>query len=176
MDSEAAPQPRSPPRIPDLCGRQRLTAHLHLLSREIAFLEEEIQSIEGLQPASMCCKEVEEYVEMIPDPLLPIYKKTKKRCHFWSWLSRMVCLDIPTCCSGGCCSWYKKHWCDCRPTWTYRSTCWRCPCSSCCSRLKCVSPSFSCPGCSCGCVCSCSECTKVCICPRMLVLHQLLCL
>ncbi|XP_042413323.1 guanine nucleotide-binding protein subunit gamma 3-like isoform X2 [Zingiber officinale] len=94
MDAEAVlpppPQPRSPPRIPDLCGRQRLQAHLHLLRGQIAFLEEEIQSIEGLQPASMCCKEVEEYVEMIPDPLIPIYKKRKTRCHFWSWLRLAV--------------------------------------------------------------------------------------
>ncbi|KAG6490551.1 hypothetical protein ZIOFF_051849 [Zingiber officinale] len=43
MDAEAVlpppPQPRSPPRIPDLCGRQRLQAHLHLLRGQIAFLE-----------------------------------------------------------------------------------------------------------------------------------------
>ncbi|KAG6516307.1 hypothetical protein ZIOFF_026766 [Zingiber officinale] len=57
MDVEAVPHPRSPPRMPDLCGRHCLQAQLLLLTREIAFLEEEIQSIEGIQPASVCCKE-----------------------------------------------------------------------------------------------------------------------
>ncbi|URE23150.1 hypothetical protein MUK42_15879 [Musa troglodytarum] len=52
-----SPRPRSPPRYPDLCGRHRLQAEFQLLSREISFLEEELQSVEGLQPVSACCKE-----------------------------------------------------------------------------------------------------------------------
>ncbi|XP_042386163.1 guanine nucleotide-binding protein subunit gamma 3-like [Zingiber officinale] len=170
MDVEAVPHPRSPPRMPDLCGRHCLQAQLLLLTREIAFLEEEIQSIEGIQPASVCCKEVEEYVGMIPEPLIPIYKKRKKKSRFWRRLCTMVvCFNMPTCCSGAPFSWFSRHWHDCRPTWTHRSTHCRCPCSACsCSRLKCVPPSLSCPGYSCGCVCSCSKCSKVCICPRCL--------
>ncbi|XP_074579145.1 uncharacterized protein LOC141835677 [Curcuma longa] len=178
MDVEAAapaPLPRSPPRMPDLCGRHCLQAQLLLLTREIAFLEEEIQSIEGLQPASACCKEVAEYVGMIPEPLIPIYKKRTKPSRFWRRFCAMVCFNIPTCCPGARFGWFRRHWCNCRTSsfWTHHSTCCRCPCSSnscssCCSRLKCVTPSLSCPGYSCGCVCSCSKCSKICICPTCL--------
>ncbi|CAL9131499.1 unnamed protein product [Musa textilis] len=68
-----SPRPRSPPRYPDLCGRHRLQAEFQLLSREISFLEEELQSVEGLQPVSACCKEIDDYVGANPDPLIPMY-------------------------------------------------------------------------------------------------------
>ncbi|RZR96337.1 hypothetical protein BHM03_00025325 [Ensete ventricosum] len=68
-----SPRPRSPPRYPDLCGRHRLQAEVQLLSREISFLEEELQSVEGLQPVSACCKEIDDYVGANPDPLIPMY-------------------------------------------------------------------------------------------------------
>ncbi|URD73160.1 hypothetical protein MUK42_09331 [Musa troglodytarum] len=81
-DAPQAPRPRSPPRYTDLCGRHRLQARVQLLSREIGFLEEELQSVEGLQPVSVCCKEyvifsfsllnkVDKYVGTTPDPLIP---------------------------------------------------------------------------------------------------------
>ncbi|WOL11576.1 guanine nucleotide-binding protein subunit gamma 3-like isoform X2 [Canna indica] len=71
--SPSPPRPRSPPRYPDLCGRHRLQAEVQVLSREIGFLEEELQSVGGLQPVSICCKEVDEYVGTIPDPLIPTH-------------------------------------------------------------------------------------------------------
>ncbi|RRT81678.1 hypothetical protein B296_00003919 [Ensete ventricosum] len=78
-----APRPKSPPKYPDLCGSRRLQLELHILNREIGFIEmshwnfmfeqEELQSLEGIQPVSRCCKEVKEFVEMKPDPLMPMY-------------------------------------------------------------------------------------------------------
>ncbi|RWW08560.1 hypothetical protein GW17_00027987 [Ensete ventricosum] len=62
-----APRPKSPPKYPDLCGSRRLQLELHILNREIGFIEmshwnfmfeqEELQSLEGIQPVSRCCKE-----------------------------------------------------------------------------------------------------------------------
>ncbi|CAL9087548.1 unnamed protein product, partial [Musa acuminata var. zebrina] len=51
-----APRPKSPPKYPDLCGRRRLQLELQMLNREIGFIEEELQSLEGVQPVSRCCK------------------------------------------------------------------------------------------------------------------------
>uniref|UniRef100_A0A0A9E6I6 Guanine nucleotide-binding protein subunit gamma 3 n=1 Tax=Arundo donax TaxID=35708 RepID=A0A0A9E6I6_ARUDO len=51
------PRPKSPPRYPDLCGRRRLQLEVHILNREIDFLKDELQSLEGVPPASRSCKE-----------------------------------------------------------------------------------------------------------------------
>ncbi|URE02355.1 hypothetical protein MUK42_20675 [Musa troglodytarum] len=34
-----APRPKSPPKYPDVCGRRRLQLELHILNREIGFIE-----------------------------------------------------------------------------------------------------------------------------------------
>ncbi|RWW61797.1 hypothetical protein BHE74_00031122 [Ensete ventricosum] len=100
-----APRPKSPPKYPDLCGSRRLQLELHILNREIGFIEmshwnfmfeqEELQSLEGIQPVSRCCKEVKEFVAMKPDPLMPMYdsptspvvnKRRHKSCCLWRWL------------------------------------------------------------------------------------------
>nr|XP_029119466.1 guanine nucleotide-binding protein subunit gamma 3-like [Elaeis guineensis] len=80
------PSPKSPPKYPDLCGRRRLQLEVQILNREIGFLQEELHSLEGLQPVSRCCKEVNEFVGTKTDPLLPINKKRRKSCHIWRWL------------------------------------------------------------------------------------------
>ncbi|XP_023537815.1 uncharacterized protein LOC111798729 [Cucurbita pepo subsp. pepo] len=51
------PYPNSPPQYPDLYGKRRQTAKVQMLQREIAFLQEDLKSTDGLQPASQCCKE-----------------------------------------------------------------------------------------------------------------------
>ncbi|KAH0970815.1 hypothetical protein GBA52_022971 [Prunus armeniaca] len=53
------PCPKSPPQYPDLYGKRRETARVQMLEREIGFLEEELKSVERLQPSSRCCKEYE---------------------------------------------------------------------------------------------------------------------
>ncbi|KAL6858768.1 hypothetical protein ACP4OV_017770 [Aristida adscensionis] len=54
---EAPPRPKSPPRRPDPCGRCRLQLEVHLLNRELGFLQQEIQGLERIQPVSRSCKE-----------------------------------------------------------------------------------------------------------------------
>ncbi|XP_020104974.1 guanine nucleotide-binding protein subunit gamma 3-like isoform X3 [Ananas comosus] len=67
------PRPKSPPGYPDLCGRRRLGAAVQVLDREIASLEADLQSLEGLESVSSCCQEyvrVNEFVGTNPDPFI----------------------------------------------------------------------------------------------------------
>ncbi|KAK8543167.1 hypothetical protein V6N12_015731 [Hibiscus sabdariffa] len=80
------PCPKSPPEYPDLYGKRRETAKIQMLEREISFLEEELKSLEGLQPASRYCKEVTDFVMAKSDPLIPTSRKNRKSCRFWKWL------------------------------------------------------------------------------------------
>ncbi|KAL2554002.1 Guanine nucleotide-binding protein subunit gamma 3 [Forsythia ovata] len=52
------PRPKSPPKYPDLYGKRRGLLNVQMIQREIGFLEEELKSVEGLQPASRACKDV----------------------------------------------------------------------------------------------------------------------
>ncbi|RAL51151.1 hypothetical protein DM860_005507 [Cuscuta australis] len=65
------PQPKSPPRYPDLYGKRRELARVQMLEREIGLLQEELKFVDRLQPASSSCKEVTDFVLAHPDPLLP---------------------------------------------------------------------------------------------------------
>nr|XP_040252345.1 guanine nucleotide-binding protein subunit gamma 3 isoform X2 [Aegilops tauschii subsp. strangulata] len=66
----AAPRPKSPL---DPCGRHRLQLAVDALHRQISFLEGEISSIEGLHAASICCKEVDEFIGKNADPFITMY-------------------------------------------------------------------------------------------------------
>ncbi|MCL7022670.1 hypothetical protein MKW94_030780 [Papaver nudicaule] len=68
------PCPRSPPKYPDMIGKHRELVKVQKLEREIGFLEEELKSVENLQPASRSCKEVDSYVGANPDLLIPVYE------------------------------------------------------------------------------------------------------
>ncbi|RXH74811.1 hypothetical protein DVH24_029532 [Malus domestica] len=80
------PHPKSPPQYPDLYGKRRETARVQMLEREIGFLEDELKSVERLQPASRCCKEITDFVVANPDPLIPTNRKKRRSCRFWKWL------------------------------------------------------------------------------------------
>ncbi|CAK9159213.1 unnamed protein product [Ilex paraguariensis] len=71
LPSLPPPRPKSPPTYPDLYGKRRELAKVQMLEREIGFLEEELKSVDGLQPSSRCCKEVADFVVANADPLLP---------------------------------------------------------------------------------------------------------
>ncbi|CBI27799.3 unnamed protein product, partial [Vitis vinifera] len=86
MPSLPPPCPKSPPDYPDLYGKRRGAAKVQMLEREIGFLEEELKSIEGLQHASRCCKEVVDFVVANSDPIIPTNSKSRKSCRFWKWL------------------------------------------------------------------------------------------
>nr|CAB3502858.1 unnamed protein product [Digitaria exilis] len=82
-----APRPRSPPRYPDLCGRRRLQLEVHILNRELGFLEEEIQGLERIQPVSRCCKDVNEFVSAKADPMIPVSKRKHGcGCNLFRWI------------------------------------------------------------------------------------------
>ncbi|OVA08338.1 G-protein gamma-like domain [Macleaya cordata] len=88
------PCPRSPPKYPDMTGKHRELVKVQKLEREIGFLEEELKSVENLQPASKSCKEVDNYVGANPDPLIPINRKIRRSCRFWKWLWKMTTMNL----------------------------------------------------------------------------------
>ncbi|KAI0494549.1 hypothetical protein KFK09_024687 [Dendrobium nobile] len=153
---KTAPSPKSPPKYPDFCGRRRLQLEVQILNREIGFLEEELQSLEGLQTVSRSCKEVEEFVGSKSDPLVPIDKKQQRSCRLWKWLRSVFCFPISLlCCS--CCQ--KRTYCSCCSHCKYQCprccTCCECPCLQC----KCAAcPCFS----NCSCFQSCHNITASC--------------
>ncbi|ERN11297.1 hypothetical protein AMTR_s00024p00243360 [Amborella trichopoda] len=77
------PSPRTPPSYPDLYGRYRKQAELQNLDREITYLQEELRSLESLPPASICCKEVDDFVGINPDPMIPINHKVRRSYRIW---------------------------------------------------------------------------------------------
>ncbi|KAL3684527.1 hypothetical protein R1sor_002549 [Riccia sorocarpa] len=65
--SRPLPQPRS---VPDLHGRARKKAELNRLTQEIQLLEEEMQRLETLPPASEVCQELVQSIESRSDPFV----------------------------------------------------------------------------------------------------------
>ncbi|KAK8553375.1 hypothetical protein V6N13_062183 [Hibiscus sabdariffa] len=65
------PCPKSPPSYPDLYGKRREKDKVQMLEREISFLEDDLKSVEGFQPASRYCKEVTDFVMANSDPFIP---------------------------------------------------------------------------------------------------------
>ncbi|XP_033145011.1 guanine nucleotide-binding protein subunit gamma 3 isoform X2 [Brassica rapa] len=86
------PRPKSPPEYPDLYGKRRVAARVQMLEREIGFLEGEIKFIQGVQPASRCCKEVSDFVVANSDPLIPAQQKSQRHGRFWKWLCEFLLL------------------------------------------------------------------------------------
>ncbi|CAI9780367.1 unnamed protein product [Fraxinus pennsylvanica] len=88
------PRPKSPPEYPDLYGKRRGLVNVQMMEREIGYLEEELKSVESLQPASRACKEVVDLVSGNTDPLIPVTRKTRRSCNlscgFWKWLWYML--------------------------------------------------------------------------------------
>lgn len=176
--SLALPRPKSPPEL--YCKRREL-AKVVMLEREIGFLQEELKSIETLQPASFCIKEVADYVVTNPEPLITVCRKTRKSCGFWNWLCGNSCfsmssvcccgctgcsVETPSCCgscsSPGCCSCSLPK-CSC----SYKPQCPSClkACFCCpnCSNNWCP----KCPNCSCCCKCCFSCWPTKCSCPKI---------
>ncbi|XP_039028343.1 guanine nucleotide-binding protein subunit gamma 3-like [Hibiscus syriacus] len=142
------PCPKSPPEYPDLYGKRRETAKIQMLEREISFLEEELKSVDSLQPASRYCKEVTDFVMARSDPLIPTNRKNRKSRQFWKWLCGIPCFNL----SWICCCCYSG--CSCDLKCTRCCDCGLCNCSSCicnlckCRPCKCCSSDHS--SCKCG--------------------------
>ncbi|GAV61436.1 G-gamma domain-containing protein [Cephalotus follicularis] len=133
--------PKSPPGGFDLYGKRRQMVKVQVLEREIGLLQEELKSVEGLQPASRCCKELDDFIVAKPDPLIAINSKNRESCRFWKRLWRKCCLNVPWICCFRSCSLHIEM-----------PNCYTC---CCCSPCK--------PQCtSCGCLekITCSRCCK----------------
>ncbi|KAJ1407077.1 G-protein gamma-like domain [Sesbania bispinosa] len=74
--------PKSPlPGLVDFHGKRKQMVKIQVLEREIGMLQEELKSLEGLQPASRCCKELDAFVGSISDPFTPTRKQTVTESH-----------------------------------------------------------------------------------------------
>ncbi|MCL7036938.1 hypothetical protein MKW94_004129 [Papaver nudicaule] len=167
------PCPRSPPKYPDMTGKHRELVKVQKLEREIGFLEEELKSVENLQPASRSCKEVDSYVGANPDPLIPVNRKSRRSCRFWRWLCGKSCLNLSwiCCCSCGCSLRCTPKNCTLCPQKGKKSCCSGCcpSCSGSCCRPSCCCGDCSCFGkssCSKSCCTlpTCKSCTNCCSC------------
>ncbi|KAL6220906.1 hypothetical protein ACLB2K_008659 [Fragaria x ananassa] len=67
------------------------------------FNQEELKSVERLQPASKFCKEIADFVTANPDPLIPTNRKKRRSCRFWKWLCGMPCFSLSSICCCCCC-------------------------------------------------------------------------
>lgn len=189
------PSPKSPPEYSDLYGKRREIAKIQMLEREIGFLEDELKSIQSLQPVSICCKEISDFIMANSDPLTPTCRAKHQRCRIWKWLCGFPCfnlswlcccsctgcsvdVDIPRCFDSKPCNFPSCSRSCCMPKCSFFS----CPSLSCCRNISCRRlccflslPSISCPHCcgfcecNCRCKCSLSKCSKVpscCLCTK----------
>ncbi|XP_019425191.1 PREDICTED: guanine nucleotide-binding protein subunit gamma 3-like [Lupinus angustifolius] len=75
--------PKSPPPgLLNFHGKRKQLLKLQILETEILFLQEELKSLEGLLPASRCCKEVDDFVGSISDPFTPRKQTISQSHHF----------------------------------------------------------------------------------------------
>ncbi|XP_056684732.1 guanine nucleotide-binding protein subunit gamma 3 isoform X2 [Spinacia oleracea] len=148
------PMPKSPP---GLFAKRRHQAKLQVLEREIGFLEEELKSLDNIQPTSRCCKEINDFVVTKPDPLITTNQKSSPSdcscsCRRISGCCRSdkehrqqartnCCCSresyCPKCCAIKGCSCYPQNCCLFRL------------CSNCCCKVK------LCPNCVPSCCGSC---------------------
>ncbi|XP_050231350.1 guanine nucleotide-binding protein subunit gamma 3-like isoform X2 [Mercurialis annua] len=87
--------PKSPPGGLDLFGKRRQLVKVQILEREIGLLQEELKSVEGLQPASRSCKELNDFVGAKPDPLVSIGNEEAHKSHL-CW-KKLCCSEKPSC-------------------------------------------------------------------------------
>ncbi|KAF3958045.1 hypothetical protein CMV_017001 [Castanea mollissima] len=87
----------------DLYGKRRLVLKVHALEREIGLLEEELKSLDGMQPASICCQELDTFIVAKPDPFIAKNQDIQKSHNFWKRIWAKCCLKLPwVCCFSGC--------------------------------------------------------------------------
>ncbi|WCJ39398.1 hypothetical protein M5689_020389 [Euphorbia peplus] len=88
----------------DLYAKRRHLLKIQILEREIGLLQEELKSIDELQPASRCCKELDDFVAAKMDPFMALNEETPKSnfcwkmfCYPWTWC--FSGFKTPKCCS-----------------------------------------------------------------------------
>ncbi|KAK9282525.1 hypothetical protein L1049_005445 [Liquidambar formosana] len=155
--------PESPLGHPDLYWKRRKMAKVQVLEREIGLLEEELKSLEGLQPASRCCKELDDFIGAKPDPFTAVNQKVHKSNSFWKRLWGKSCSKFPWI----CCFSQSSHHLE-MPSYCarYPSDSSDLPGCSCMEKLDCQKccgvPVLSCPHRICsGCKLFLPKCTKM---------------
>ncbi|XP_074288491.1 uncharacterized protein LOC141613638 isoform X2 [Silene latifolia] len=95
------PRPKSPPGYVELYSKRRQHAKLQILENEISYLQEELKSLEDVQPTSRSCKELNEYLTAKSDPLIAVgNQKTSKS----DGSGKRTRSKSPwKCCLSGCC-------------------------------------------------------------------------
>ncbi|XP_027337335.1 guanine nucleotide-binding protein subunit gamma 3-like [Abrus precatorius] len=120
-------RPKSPlPGLVDFHGKRKQLVKIQVLEREIGLLQEELKSLEGLQPASKCCKEVDAFVGSVSDPLTPTRKQTNTEFQRFSKQIRLGWV----CCSSSCLLHKKmgKGGCGCSCSSSNSKCCGGCKC------------------------------------------------
>ncbi|KAK7294462.1 hypothetical protein RJT34_17351 [Clitoria ternatea] len=131
-------RPKSPlPGLADFHGKRKQMVKIQVLEREIGLLQEELKSLEGLHPASRCCKEVDTFVGSISDPFTPLRKQTISDSH--RFRKR---ISLPWACCSCSCMLHKKL-----------SNCYCGCCSS--PNSKCCAPIYFKSACTCAPNCCC---------------------
>ncbi|KAL9463670.1 hypothetical protein AB3S75_001477 [Citrus x aurantiifolia] len=161
--------PRSPPAAAlDLYGKRRQMVKVQVLEREIGLLQEELKSVEDVQPASICCKEVDDFVGAKPDPLVAIKQESHKPNPFWKSLWGKFCSSLMwICCSTRCLHHLQILNC-CKCDVSCHPHCHICICSekvTCQEWRKCMG--LSCLHNACCCFKSGHNCTKVNLCSNL---------
>ncbi|XP_021294881.1 guanine nucleotide-binding protein subunit gamma 3 [Herrania umbratica] len=175
--SESRPEatavsPRSPPGILDLYGKRTQMFKVHALEREIGLLQEELKSVEGLQPASRYCKEVDDFVGAKHDPLVTKTQNIHKAHHCWKNLWERSCSFSSVCCCFSC-TFHLKMPSFSACCMSCKSESLQCSCLENTTCLKCYKcEGHSCSACACCCygpffhkfkmVNFCCGCTKAC--------------
>ncbi|XP_054782395.1 guanine nucleotide-binding protein subunit gamma 3-like isoform X2 [Prosopis cineraria] len=168
-----SPKSPPPPGLLDFYGRRKQMIKIQVLEREIALLQfqltkrssvsylhvycpqEELKSLEGLHPASRCCKELDTFVGSGSDPFTPTSQRITKSHSFWKhirlsllclvslpWVCRTRCVlpkrTVKVCCGRGCCMKTKtvRSCCNIVKRCAYCLVCFSCECCvhKCCHR------------------------------------------
>ncbi|KAI9119811.1 hypothetical protein K1719_009200 [Acacia pycnantha] len=157
--SSSTEQPLSPKSSPplgllDFYGKRKQMVKIQGLEREIALLQEELKSLEGLHPASRCCKELDTFVGSGSDPFTPTNQTISKSHGFWKQIRlSLVCLvSLPWVCCSRCCVLPRRRVKGC-----CRSGCLKTKTVRCCCCNDVVKPCGNCHVCS-----SCDCCGRNC--------------
>ncbi|CAH1425433.1 unnamed protein product [Lactuca virosa] len=133
----------------DLYGKRRQAARVQVIEREIGLLQDEIKSLGSIGLASSSCKELDDFIDATPDPLIAINPMSGGSKNFLKIFGRKFsCLSWMCCFCGTCCGSHISCCCDVK-----KSCSWRL-CKCCTISCRC-SFDLSCPKYS---VCCCNLC------------------
>ncbi|XP_028752201.1 guanine nucleotide-binding protein subunit gamma 3 isoform X1 [Neltuma alba] len=144
-----SPRSPPPPGLLDFYGKRKQMVKIQVLEREIALLQEELKSLEGLHPASRCCKELDTFVGSGSDPFTSTNQTISKSHGFWKHtrLRLLGLVSLPWVCCSRCCLAPRRTLKGCCRS---GGRCWKTKTVRCCCNV--VKPCGNCLVCfSCDC-------------------------